>query len=74
VRAHPEALVAEPVGLAEVVDPADAGEDQLAAQPGQKFGITAQAMKTTPHGFYERAKPTIAVSQVASVCSARSPC
>ena len=40
---------------------------ELAAQPGQKFGITAHAMNTRPHGFHDRAKPTIAVSPVASV-------
>jgi hypothetical protein len=40
---------------------------ELVAQPGQKFGMTAPATKKRPHGFHERAKPTIAVSPVASV-------
>jgi hypothetical protein len=40
---------------------------ELVAQPGQKFGMTAPRMNSAPHGFHDRAKPTIAVSPVASV-------
>ena len=40
---------------------------ELAAQPGQMFGRTAQPMKIRPQGFQNRAKPATAVSPVASV-------
>src|SRR3546814_823920 len=39
----------------------------LVAHPGHMFGRMVNRQKSTPHGFQERTKPTMAVSPVASV-------